>query len=717
MIRNAELLGKSVSEIRQCHSGKGEALYAAKECGLVLNLLPEDAIALPAEEFLALLRRRYGDDTDTALSPRWTDPDTPSRESPPVLQGPAAKHRDAAWLRRTNMAGVNIRTVRDFPGVAKYALTLSDAHDSVHLLPVWEPGVIGSLYGMASWQINGEFFSRELAALHPHLNSPARQLKATVNLLHLMGKAVGMDVIPHTDRFSEIVLAHPAYFEWLRRNDALIINSRANLHEEVEGLVRDFLAANGDALSGRAVPKDALERLFQPDFDEERRNAILFGAPDKPDARLRRRLALAKAIYSLGYETVPATMAPPYRGLTIDPDILHTDENGQVWREYSITKPQSMSRVFGPLTRYKLYERLNDNREWAIDFEHPRREVWNYVQEHYAAVQAAYGFDFMRGDMSHVQMRPQGVPSRRTEYYDILGAVRSAICGAGGAPWFGYFAESFLAAPGVMGYGNEMDHLETAGADTVLGDLQSLSVQDPQFARQLRRYLDFARTRQVSPSFTVMTSDKDDPRFDEFYRHGNEARYFTSLFLSDMPSYTALNFACRDTHHSPAPNEHYTKSYVINTSTGPKAVHGPFVFGKNSRLFYGISRIRLFAENMLPRLREAVPHLLLLPEEEVPILAWALSAAPRGTSGSGEYLLCAVNFGCNEAKNLRLPLRRFLDSIAPAGEMSLRSVTLLFSTDDTRPPGPYGELDKDWLTLPALGAGEGCAFCAQVVNL
>ena len=40
----------------------------------------------------------------------------------------------------------------------------------------------------------------------------------------------------------------------------------------------------------------------------------------------------------------------------------------------------------------------------------PRPAVWQYVCNHYAEVQRRCGFDFMRGDMSHVQMRPEGVP-------------------------------------------------------------------------------------------------------------------------------------------------------------------------------------------------------------------------------------------------------------------------------------------------------------------
>ena len=118
----------------------------------------------------------------------------------------------------------------------------------------------------------------------------------------------------------------------------------------------------------------------------------------------------------------------------MDPNTRYVDSQGRVWHDYLITEPQSMSRVFGPLARYKLYERVDDNANWAIDFDRPRTEVWRYVCGKYADVQRRYGFDFMRGDMSHVQMRPGGVPETIDAYYDILRAVKLHIQREKGVP-------------------------------------------------------------------------------------------------------------------------------------------------------------------------------------------------------------------------------------------------------------------------------------------
>jgi len=249
--------------------------------------------------------------------------------------------------------------------------------------------------------------------------------------------------------------------------------------------------------------------------------------------------------------------------------------------------PQPFSRVFSPLARYKLYENRDDNANWEIDFDRPRHHVWDYVWRSYGRTRHIGNFDFMRGDMSHVQMRPDGVPNDVDEFYDILGSVKLHVQRTQGAPWFGYFAETFLPARDVFGFGEEQDHLEASLADATLGDLQSCVVGSPDFLRQLRRYLDDLVTRRCAPSFTVMTADKDDPRFDEFYVAGNEARMFTALFLTDMPSYVGLGFEIRDVHLEPVENERYTKLFVFkevgeSNRYPSKARFGErFVWGEN----------------------------------------------------------------------------------------------------------------------------------------
>lgn len=574
---------------RQHHATHTDA-YRSDRSSFVPNLLPQTAVQLSVYQVLDILHQRLGTDTmRRALDPTETI-------ASPVLGQP-----DGTWLKRSNMVGVNVRTIGSFWKVINYSLTLPASHDSIHLLPIWEPGVVGSLYGMVSWQINPEFFDVDLARYVPALNSVEKQLKVVTNLLHATGRTVGMDVIPHTDRFSEMVFACPSLFEWVRREGDQLVDHSSTVYRFVEQAIWQFLkvhgAADGTPLT---VAKDV---FFSPDvttLTDDQRVRVLFGYPGDYGGRLSRRLALIRHVIAQGFETLPMTMAPPYRGLHIDPADFVIDDYGQIWYQYAFDKPQAMSRVFGPLARYRFYDSKDDNQHWELDFDRPNHPAWDYICRKVADCQRVYNFDFMRGDMAHVQMRPDGVPAEPGAYYDPLRAIKQYVQ-RNGVPHYAFFAETFLAPPDTMGYGSEPDHLDAIDADSTLGDLQSLVVGSDEFRRQFAAYDGYLRTRRFAPNFTVMTADKDDPRFDAFYRTGNLFRYFTALFLTDMPSYVGLGFEVRNRHEERGANEEYTKLYVfrIEDDRQPdKVTHGPFEWGQNADQFTAIGRIRQFAESI-----------------------------------------------------------------------------------------------------------------------
>jgi hypothetical protein len=593
--------------------------YLAQNQTFIPYLLPEKAVQMPAVQLAYILEKRFGQQSFfQALNPENT------------IASPVKQHENATWLKTVNMVGINVRTIGSFWNVVKYSLTLSQAQSSIHLLPIWECGVVASLYGIASWNINPEFFDDELAIAFPHLNTVEKQLKVVTNLLHLLGKTVGMDVIPHTDRYSEITLANPQFFEWLQRKEFEISDHSEHLHEKVQEAILDFLYQYGGTFS-EYYPRQK-EKFFDNDvFSEENRLRFLFGEKSNLTGRTERRNKLISHLFSIGYEPVPATMAPPYRGLEVDnrEEAKTIDEDGRVWRDYVITKPEPMSRVFGPLARVKLYDSKNNNLDWEIDFTKPRFKVWEYMAQKYQGFASRYNFDFMRGDMSHVQMNPAGTPSKPDIYYDIHKYIKVKINQE--KPYFGYFAESFLAPPNTMAYGNEEDHLEGSDTDTTLGDLQSMVVGTERFISEFARYHQLLRTREFAPNFTIMTADKDDPRFDEFYLKGNEIRMFIGLFLSDMPSYMALGFEQRDPHPYPAPNEHYTKLYVFQLSEGEKATHSNYHWGQNGGLFRNLSTLKTISDKINQSIENQDVEWLIEPDltGQKKVIAWTQKDNPE----------------------------------------------------------------------------------------
>lgn len=644
--------------------------------------MPEDALRTPLPELVRLLEKRFGETLYAAFDPS-------AKISNRRRLATQAAH-PTAWIKTANTVGINVRTIGSFWDIIPYSLTLPTAQNTIHILPIWEPGVVSSLYGPSSFNINPEFYSAALAEAMPHLDTVEKQLRVVVNLLHLLGKSVGMDVVPHTDRFSEMALANPQHFEWMQRRGNAITDHSANLHRAVQSLLLDHLRKRGPAVAAASVPQDV--DVFFEDLTENERLLMLFGEKYDYSGRLQRRKRMVDLLCEHGYETVPATMAPPYRGIEVDPDpeAKTTDEEGRTWHDYRIIQPEAMSRVFGPLARYKLYESLDDNRNWALDFSRPNYGAWAYVCERYRRIQAEFDFDFMRGDMSHVQMRPEGVPAHRDEFYDLLGAVKKAVQRE--KPDFGYFAESFLAPPNTMAYGDECDHLEASLADSTLGDLQSEPVGTEKFVQDFAQYRQWLETRQFAPNFTILTGDKDDPRFDRFYLTGNEIRYFIALFLTDMPSYMALGFECRDPHPAPAPNEHYTKLYVFHLDDGPKGTVGPYKWGQNRRLHANLLRQKMLSEEIFPLIQDAPARWLLPPDPtgQSKVLAWTQADRPQ-------YVFVANLDTAQTQHNLSF--------VVPDGGWSL-----IFSTEQTYLA--TRTVQHENLSVVELLPGEGLVFKA-----
>ncbi|WP_298352394.1 hypothetical protein [Runella sp.] len=618
--------------------------YEGSHVSFIPELLPEFATKFDVFQVLDILQKRLGTETLLrALNPNET------------IASPLAENNDSQWLKKSNMVGVNIRTIGSFWNVVGYALTLPNFHDSIHLLPIWEPGVVGSLYGKVSWNINGEFYSWQLQQAIPWLDNVEKQLKVVVNVLHALGKTVGLDVIPHTDRFSEIVLIHPLLFEWVRRDGGQLIDHSENVWQEVEEIIWQQLHLIGTA-DGSWLTY-AKEVLFDPDIpllSDKKRQEVLFGFDQQQ--RLYRRLTLMQILVNQGYETLPMTMAPPYRGLHINPDVSIIDERGTPWYQYEFDHPQAMSRVFGPLTRYRFYHSKNNNQEWELDFDRPNLAAWHYFTRKYHECQQQFNFDFMRGDMAHVQMRADGVPVKTNAFYDPLCAVKKYVQHHG-APHFAFYAETFIAPPDVMGYGNELDHLEAIGADATLGDLQASIVGEPIFMERFAEYDQLLRTRRFAPSFTIITADKDDPRFDEFYQTGNLVRYFIGLFLTDMPSYYSLGFEVRNRHEERDKNEKYTKLYVFqihDDAETDKVTHGPFEWGENMQQFQDLTHLRLFAESIWKEIADQEIRWILPPDATAKnkLIAWTQANQPT-------YIFVANLDSEHEAELKKVPLKGY----------------------------------------------------------
>ena len=128
------------------------------------------------------------------------------------IASPHSKELNSEWLKQSKIIGINPRAIGTYFDIVKYAMTFPE--DSIHLLPLFESGCLNSLYAPLNFKLSKEFMDDDLSKIG--FNTPEKQLKLVIKILHALNKSVGMDFLQHTDRFSQEVFINPNNFIWTK---------------------------------------------------------------------------------------------------------------------------------------------------------------------------------------------------------------------------------------------------------------------------------------------------------------------------------------------------------------------------------------------------------------------------------------------------------------------------------------------------------------------
>jgi hypothetical protein len=120
---------------------------------------------------------------------------------------------DSKWLQNTKVIGINPRALGTYFNILKAAMIYPER--GIHLLPYYTNDK-ACIYEPQDWKLSTEFLDPYLTTRGLH--TPKQQLAYVINVLHAMGKAVGMDVLPHTAAFSKESFVQPDKFEWFQLN-------------------------------------------------------------------------------------------------------------------------------------------------------------------------------------------------------------------------------------------------------------------------------------------------------------------------------------------------------------------------------------------------------------------------------------------------------------------------------------------------------------------
>lgn len=524
---------------------------------------------------------------------------------------PVVNNPNSEWLKKSKIIGINPRIIGSYFNIVKYALTFPE--DAIHIMPVWEMGCDGAIYARVNWKLSEEWLDKELVAYG--YETPEKQLKLVVNLLHALGKKVGFDCVGHTDKFSEEVFIMPECFEWIRLNEEKTAQVKYADSEEVylqlKKSVVNFLSEFGSA-DGSTF--DISKDFFSNDFSYMEREQVLFGKT--LEQRTNRRVALMNYVRDLGFETIPVTEHSPCR--PIEFDCIRTSEFGS-YADFKILEKKGAAKIFNAITPYRWYK--IDNAGFPI-VENPINKTFNYFFEQVEVFQNQYNFDFLRGDMAHNQSAHAHSSSKKNDKFEFemwkLLKERIQIK----TPYFATFAEAFLGAYYIDGYSDMINK----SFDVILG-MSNFKYLDGEFIELVKHYQVCSEQTPFAPCIVSITNDSDQEHNNMLHQSplANEIRYFIQMLIT-LPGYTGMGFECRNL--VPEKQSEYSGIY---TNYQPEK----YTWGRNEKLFKNVSKIRKIYDKM--NIGGLKTYILSLNSENV--LAWLLCDVNTNTP---KYF-CLVN--------------------------------------------------------------------------
>lgn len=535
---------------------------------------------------------------------------------------PVANKTNSNWIKQSKIIGINPRIVGSYFNIVKYAITFPE--DAIHIMPIWEVGCNGSLYSRTNWKLSEEWIDKDLIKLG--YDTAEKQLKLTINLLHALGKKVGFDAVPHTDKFAEEVFVEPELFEWIRLNETktntLQYNDNNDIYPELKSTILDFLKENKSANKKTFTE---YESFYSKKYTHEKRTKILFGKD--LEQRTSRRIQLMNYVRDKGFETIPVGEHIPNRPILFKEIISN---NGEEYADFYIPHQSTYAKLFNSITPYRWYK--IDNNGYPIITE-PIQLTFEYFIKTVSNIQKTYNFDFLRADMAHNQISHSHSSSEKDCNFsnEMWKLLKENIQKK--TPYFATFAESFLSTYYIDGCSDMVNK----NFDIVLGNI-NFTYLNQEFISCAKKYVELSENYPFSPCIATITNDSDQKSNDDLYQspYANEIRYFTSLFLG-LPSYAGIGFETRNL--IPQKNNEYSYNYNNSQKEAYK-------FGTNKKLFKNINKMRKLYNKI-----KSTNFKQIFLDTEGHILAWVL----KDNSTKQQKYLCVINLDFTKDKtNIQL---------------------------------------------------------------
>lgn len=468
---------------------RAEALLREyRERGALRALLPREALALPSLvgaiffERLAAARGLHA-------------------SRPP---SPVAGERDDAWMTRASYGFVNVRATGPDPeqtgsfASASRLLPLLRV-SALHLAPFFE-SVHGIVYCQTSFTIIADDVTHlgwERAGFDRY-----DQLRYLIDCCHLLGMSAGVDLTPHTARFSRLSVCDPELFRWVQLTpDRQRLAGGMTHDDQYRHEAQRRIAGKVREISAEILASYGLVTLEDRGVDLRLGRRVLALAAE--------RIA-AEGYYPVAPQTWNGVGVPAFREYDTINDEPRWDYRDLEGRDQEIHNLRLHAS-------FLLHREMRANRPPAAlsgrpDDWHPQlnHDALDFLAAFFPRMHAEYGFDFLRLDyidhaFDHVCETAHGAVAIGEH---LLPQEVRVIAERARACW---------PAAGVLAdhLGNDIDRYREAGVTLTLGDEAS----SPMSADTLRRMLTFnaagqhARRAGGAVTFPIDTHDLAHPLF------------------------------------------------------------------------------------------------------------------------------------------------------------------------------------------------------------
>jgi len=514
------------------HLAQAEALVAEYRRRGCLPLTPKDLLALPDETIAAF----YASLMDNKV---------------PV--SPVADQTDSGWITQASACFVNVRatglTEGQFGNFLQASKLLPGLRvKALHLAPFLEYE-FGTVYAIRSLKTIAPQLLHWVL-LEGGLRAPL-QLDAFIQAAHVLGKAVGFDLEPHTAQYSIPALEVPEAFRWIKvfPGDRNWLDSLLQPDTVYAQDVQDRLAAEVRTLVTGFLRERSLHT-----FDEEEN--------DSADTLQAKRQAFQDVLQLMireGYWTVPAHAwdsegLPRFAGYHADgyPIFQYVNRQGN----------DSGDHAYHIVTPFAFYHHLPLQGTNFRQKPEPNPAALDLFCSAFLHWRDRHHFDFVRHDsVDHVfdsifdgdgnwPMSDRPTPAVLSEFIR-----RSKLPGK---PFVAHLAERL---------GNEAEDYQAIGYDLLLGSDMMETVGQTHLDKsfRLQGQLEDLNARRKSPfavAYAVDTHDTGNPFFwgqsltEKLGAEGMKTRLFLSRFLGwgkgKRPKYEVMGLADQSTGLFPA---------------------------------------------------------------------------------------------------------------------------------------------------------------------